>query len=84
MSRSAPKLITPHPCQRWMEWKGGENFGLEYYDKPIVQKIAAALESDPKFSTLIREVVQSVPFQMRRGEGDHRKFAAPAQTASAK
>ena len=58
--------------------------GIEYYDRPTVEKIAAALEKDPKFSTLIIEVVKSVPFQMRRGEGDHRKFAAPAQTASAK
>jgi hypothetical protein len=57
--------------------------GVEYYDKPAVAKVAAALEKEPKFSTLILEVVQSVPFQMRRGEGDHRAFKAPKKTASA-
>jgi hypothetical protein len=58
--------------------------GVEYYDKPTVQNIQAALEKDPKFSTFVLEVVKSVPFQMRRGEGDHRKFAEPGQTISAK
>jgi hypothetical protein len=49
--------------------------GLEYYDKPTIDKIVAATEKDPKFSNLVIEVVKSVPFQMRRGEGDHRQFA---------
>jgi hypothetical protein len=57
--------------------------GLEYYDRPAVAKIVAALEQDPRFSTLIHGVVNSVPFQMRRGEGDHRNFAAPKKTAAA-
>jgi hypothetical protein len=57
--------------------------GLEYYDKPTVEKIVAALEKDPRFSTLVLEVVKSVPFQMRRGEGDHRKFAAPTPATTA-
>jgi hypothetical protein len=29
------------------------------------------------------EVVDSVPFQMRRGEGDHRKFSEGKKTAAA-
>ncbi len=50
--------------------------GLEYYDRPAVDKITAALDkNDAKFSTLVMEIVNSAPFQMRRGEGDHRKFA---------
>ena len=56
--------------------------GLEYYDKPAIDQITAALEKNLKFSTLVLEVIESVPFQMRRGEGDHRKFAAPPQTAA--
>lgn len=45
--------------------------GLEYYDKCAVNQIAKNLAQDHyHFSTLISEVVKSVPFQMRRGEGD--------------
>jgi hypothetical protein len=51
--------------------------GLEYYDKPSIGKVATALEKTPKFSTLVLEIVKSVPFQMRRGEGDHKLFATP-------
>lgn len=63
--------------------------GMEYYDRPTIEKIAAnADKSGGKFSALVIEIVKSVPFQMRRGEGDHRQFAAaakpPAQTEPAK
>ena len=45
--------------------------GLERYDKPTVKAIASKLASeDYKFSSLILDVVNSMPFQMRRGEGD--------------
>ena len=55
--------------------------GLEYYDRPAVEKAAHALDKGgAKFSALVMEVVQSVPFQMRRGEGDHRKFAEVLKT----
>jgi hypothetical protein len=57
--------------------------GVEFYDRTAIEKISAALEKNPKFSTLVTEVVKSVPFQMRRGEGDHRKFADRPKTASA-
>ena len=51
--------------------------GLEYYDRPTVDKIAKAVDkSGAKFSALVLEIVKSVPFQMRRGEGDHRQFSA--------
>ena len=56
--------------------------GLEYYDKPALQKIESALQKQANFSTLVLEIVKSGPFQMRRGEGDHRKFRLPAQTAA--
>lgn len=58
--------------------------GIEYYDKPAVAKIVAALEKDPRFSTLVLGVVNSAPFQLRRGEGDHRQFAASPKKTAAK
>jgi hypothetical protein len=56
--------------------------GLEFYDRTAIEKIADSLDKDPKFSNLILEVVNSVPFQMRRGEGDHRKFIEAKKTAA--
>ncbi len=44
--------------------------GLEYYDKCAVDKIIETHESSGhKFSSLITAIVQSEPFQMRRGDG---------------
>lgn len=57
--------------------------GLEYYDRVSIQKISASLDKNPNFSNLVMEVVNSVPFQMRRGEGDHRKFSEAQKTAAA-
>lgn len=54
--------------------------GLEYYDRPTVEKIAAnADKSGARFSALVIEIVKSAPFQLRRGEGDHRQFASAAK-----
>lgn len=45
--------------------------GLEYYDEPTVDGIVARLdEQDGRFSVLLREVVQSAPFQQQRAAGD--------------
>ncbi len=45
--------------------------GLEYYDRPAVERIVRRLEeNDLRMSELVRGVVDSVPFQLRRGEGD--------------
>ena len=45
--------------------------GLEYYDRPAVKAIADGLaKRKHTFSGLVLEVVNSVPFQKRRGEGD--------------
>jgi Protein of unknown function (DUF1592)/Protein of unknown function (DUF1588)/Protein of unknown function (DUF1587)/Protein of unknown function (DUF1585)/Protein of unknown function (DUF1595)/Planctomycete cytochrome C len=42
--------------------------GLEYYDKPTVDRIVAALErNDYRFSTLVIEIARSDPFRLRRG-----------------
>jgi hypothetical protein len=43
--------------------------GLESYDKPTVKKIANRLASENyRFSSLVLEIIKSLPFQMRRGE----------------
>ena len=56
--------------------------GMEYYDRPTIEKIVRNLDKDgAKFSALVLEVVKSTPFQMRRGEGDHRKFQEGPATA---
>ena len=45
--------------------------GLEYYDRPAVLAIADGLvKRKHAFSSLVLELVTSVPFQKRRGEGD--------------
>ncbi len=50
--------------------------GLEYYDRPAVEKILSGMEKEGfRFSSLIRGVVHSVPFQLRRGEGDPTQVA---------
>jgi hypothetical protein len=45
--------------------------GLEYYDRCALETIVAQMERQGcRFSALIEAVVNSVPFQRRRGEGD--------------
>ena len=42
--------------------------GLERYDKPAVQLISRrTAQADYRFSRLVLEIVNSLPFQMRRG-----------------
>jgi hypothetical protein len=44
--------------------------GLERYDRPTVKAIARRVaEADYRFSALVLEIVQSLPFQMRTGDG---------------
>ncbi|HRI13309.1 MAG TPA: DUF1592 domain-containing protein [Verrucomicrobiota bacterium] len=51
--------------------------GLEYYDKVAVQKIVQDLKAgEGRFSSLVLGVVNSAPFQWRRGEGDPNQVAA--------
>jgi hypothetical protein len=43
--------------------------GLEYYDRPAVDRIVAAVgKSEYRFSTLLVEITKSDPFRMRRGK----------------
>ncbi|MFT5468490.1 MAG: hypothetical protein ACI8UO_003599 [Verrucomicrobiales bacterium] len=43
--------------------------GVEYYDKPALNAICKKVEARGyRFQSLIREIVDSVPFQYRRGE----------------
>jgi hypothetical protein len=57
--------------------------GLEYYDRPAIERIVAgAREDDYAFSCVILEVVNSFPFQYRRGEG-HREPAPRLSDAPA-
>jgi hypothetical protein len=43
--------------------------GLEYYDRPTVDRIDAALAKDNyRFSTLVAEIVKSDPFRLRWGK----------------
>jgi mono/diheme cytochrome c family protein len=43
--------------------------GVEYYDKPTLDKIGTALAANQyKFSTLVTEIVKSDPFRLRRGK----------------
>jgi hypothetical protein len=49
--------------------------GTEFYDRPALEKIVAAMDKhQDKFSSLILAVTDSFPFQMRR--------STPVQTAS--
>ena len=44
--------------------------GLERYDRRTVKAIARRVaEGDYRFSALVMEIAQSLPFQMRRGDG---------------
>ncbi|HYV29805.1 MAG TPA: DUF1588 domain-containing protein, partial [Candidatus Binatia bacterium] len=52
--------------------------GLEFYDKCALEQITKGLaRKNYRFSSLVQEVVKSVPFQQRRGEAD-RLLAAEA------
>jgi hypothetical protein len=45
--------------------------GVEYYDAPTIEKIVGQLERENgKARTLIYGIIESAPFQMRRGDGD--------------
>src|SRR5262249_55165842 len=43
---------------------------LEYYDMPAVRGIARGAAPDDRLSSLVVGIVKSVPFQMKRKEGD--------------
>jgi hypothetical protein len=52
--------------------------GIEYYDRPALAAIDARVRQKGfRFSALIEAVVESVPFQYRRGDGDPLLVEAP-------
>jgi hypothetical protein len=58
--------------------------GLERYDRPALQSIAAGVAAhDYKFSQLVIEVVNSLPFQMKRAREATRLSAAAGSTVNA-
>jgi hypothetical protein len=47
--------------------------GLDYYDKPAVDQVAAALAKDDyHFATMVVEIAKSDPFRLRRGKDQDR------------
>jgi hypothetical protein len=57
--------------------------GLEYYDEPTVDSIVARLdEQDGRFSVLLREVIQSAPFQQQRATEVPAEQPEPEQQAA--
>jgi hypothetical protein len=43
--------------------------GLETYDRPAFKKIGAGVTAGQyRFSSMVLEIVKSMPFQMRKGE----------------
>ncbi|MEI6715625.1 MAG: DUF1592 domain-containing protein [Verrucomicrobiota bacterium] len=58
--------------------------GVEYYDTPTIEKIVRSLEKDNGSArNLLYEIIESVPFQKRRGDGQ-RLTNAPTGTSVGK
>ena len=54
--------------------------GLEYYDMPTVRNIVEnAADDDYRFSAIVLEIVNSVPFRMKIAEGSGEMTAAASQ-----
>jgi mono/diheme cytochrome c family protein len=57
--------------------------GMEAYDKPAVEGIVARmLKENTSFESLVLGVVESVPFQKRRGDPNRQSAPAPAEKRS--
>ena len=62
---SRPDLFAGTIAEKLLTFALGR--GVEYYDAPAVRRILRATESDGyRLSSLVVEIVKSVPFQMRR------------------
>jgi mono/diheme cytochrome c family protein len=56
--------------------------GMEYYDAPTVDKLVASLERDGgRLRTLVHGIVDSAPFQKRRGDGSQQSTAPRSKPA---
>ncbi len=65
--RSQKDAFTGCMTEKMMIYSLGR--GLEAYDRPALKKIAAGVSSGQyRFSSMVLEIVQSMPFQMRKGE----------------
>jgi hypothetical protein len=70
-----PELFVAALTENLMTFALGR--GVEYYDAPAVRKIVRDAGKDGyRFSSLILGIVKSIPFQMRRAEGNSASFAA--------
>jgi hypothetical protein len=77
--RSDPRAFAQCLAEKMMTYALGR--GLERYDRPAVKKIVArAAADDYKFAEFISGIVESLPFQMRRGEGERNVTQTVAQT----
>ena len=75
-----PELFVTALTENLMTFALGR--GVEYYDTPAVRKIVRVSEkSDYRFSSLILGIVKSLPFQMRRAEGNSASLAANRATS---
>ena len=64
--RGQPDLFARNLTEKMLTYALGR--GLESYDRPIVDQIVRRLkDNDYKFSTLVAEITNSMPFRMRRG-----------------
>ncbi|MGA0133651.1 MAG: DUF1592 domain-containing protein [Opitutales bacterium] len=55
--------------------------GLDYYDEPALDEIVdKTLKGGSKFSVMVRAVVESAPFRLRRGASQVANVSAPANT----
>ncbi len=65
--KSNPRAFAQCVTEKMLTYALGR--GLERYDRPAVNKIVDRLQAnDYKFSEIISGIVESLPFQMRRGE----------------
>jgi hypothetical protein len=76
--RSRSDLFARNLVEKMLAYALGR--GLESYDRPAVDAIMQRLgENDYKFSTLVTEIANSRPFQMRRGQGRRGKGEVDAR-----
>ena len=64
---SRPERFVATLTEKLMVYSLGR--GLEYYDQPAVRQVTRkAGQHDYRFSSVVLGIVQSLPFQMRKGE----------------
>ncbi len=80
--KSNPASFTRALTEKLLTYALGR--GLERYDRPAVDLICRhVVENKYRFSSLIMGIVQSMPFEMRRGEANQQTVSAQHAAASA-